>query len=1222
MYLYSMPKAIKSPLLILLLVLIIGKVNAQSDQFRFQHYSSENGLIQNTVYDICQDKYGFIWLSTKNGVCRYDGYETKVYKPSSFTKTEVVDLSQCIEIDTDGKIVFGTGAGIFFISPEKDSITRRVSFASINYDDIFVNNIFAICPDKNILWIGTGNGLIRFDKITGKVKYFNSEALIPGWKSKRCWIKSIIKNDSGSIYIATQKGLVEMNTTTFKTNVYSRAGTGKYFIDNDYFSSLSFDKEGRLWSGSLRQGVFCMDLQSGIYRNLNFTGLTDSAEEFNEIKRIIVDKEGFVWAGTQYTGLARINSRDFSIQRIKHNILVPNGLSSDLISALYEDRNGILWIGTYDNGVNRTNLKGTRFVNIPYASPDSLCFNIKAVDCFGEQNDEFVWVGTMKGLYRFNQKTYTCNTFESITENKIKLPHHSVAGVAFRNENEMWVATRSEVLSKVNLAENTVKYYAPDTTNPLLKGINDLKMIFKSGKGELYFSFDNRIMKYDPQSDQLKLVLDRDSILLGLTRITRFFVDSENRLFIFCDYNGVFIFDQATNRISKLESPEPEIYKLSQFVSIKQLQNGNYILSDYSGFYELDKSLNFHKHYSTNEGLCENKITNQEPDRFGSVWFSTFNGLSRFDTLTKKITNYFIQDGLAENEFRESKSMQTKKGMIYFANNRGFTFFEPGAKPDTGITQQVFFTSFKIFGNEVTFSKNLNDLKAISVPAGNNFFTISFASLGYQTLHRPVFYYMLEGVDKSWIEAGMNQHSAHYTNIDGGKYLFKVKGAGDYAPIKQLTIEVGTVFYKTWWFRLLLVGTLLALIYLLIRFREKHILKNESEKTIEYFANSFYGRNSVDEILWDVCRNCISRLGFQDAVVYLLDEKRNMLVQKAAYGPKNPKDFEISHPMEIPVGKGIVGTVAQTGKPEIISDTLRDPRYIADDDCRMSELSVPIVYEGKVIGVIDSEHSQRNFFTREHLRLLSTIASICSTKIAKAQLDQEASDRERLLLEVGKKVAETRLMALRAQMNPHFIFNSLNSIQECVVSGKFEEAQKYLIRFSKLLRMVIDHSEQNTISLDQELEFLNIYLELESLRFGKSFEYNIHVDGDIDPEEFSIPSLIVQPFIENAIWHGLLHKEGKRLLNISFRIEKDEHLIFIVEDNGIGREKAAEIKSGKFMTNGFQSKGMKITQERIELVKLQTKFRPEIEFVDLKNDAGIACGTRVIVTLPLDEQNT
>lgn len=1207
--------------LTILLLAIYNNASSQNDQFRFQNFNSENGLVQNTVYDVVQDKHGFIWLSTKNGVCRYDGYETKVYKPSSFSDSEVGDLSQCIETDTDGNIVFGTGAGIYFLNLDKDSITQRVSFDSINYEDIYVNNIFAICPDKNILWIGTGNGLIRYDKLTRQIKYFNSEALIPGWKTKRCWVKSIVMDRSGHIYIGTQKGLIEMNTSTFETNTFSKAGKGKYAIDNDYFSSLAFDKNGLLWAGTLRQGVFCINLKTGWHKNINFTGLTDSSEEFNEIKRILVDKRGFVWAGTQYTGLVRIHPANYSYQRIKHNNLVPSGLSSDLISALYEDKSGILWIGTYDNGVDRTTIKGTRFTNIPYASPDSLCFNIKAVECFGEQNKDYIWVGTMKGLYRFHRNEFTCSAFETVTQNKISLPHHSIVGVVFNGENDMWVGTRSEVVSRVNLANNSVKYYAPDTTNPLIKGISDLKMIFKARNGILYFSFDNRIMKYDQRTDSLQLIVDRDSVLLGLSRITRFYVDSKDRLFIFCDYNGVFILNPQTNQLSVLNSPDPARKKLSQFVSAKELSNGNFILSDYTGFYELDSNLNFRSHFDTRNGLAENKITNHESDRYGSVWFSTFNGLSKFDTLSKKIVNYYIQDGLAENEFRESKSMQTLQGDIYFANHKGFTFFTPTPDKETELPQAIFFTGFKIFGTEKHFSKNLNQLSSISIPAGNNFFTISFASMGFQTLYRPVFYYMLEGVDNDWIEAGSNQHSAHYTNIDGGHYIFKVKGAGEIAPVRKLSIEVGTVFYKTWWFRFLLVITLLGCIYMLIRFRENHILKNESERTIEYFANSFYGRNSVDEILWDVCRNCISRLGFEDAVVYLLDENRNVLVQKAAYGPKNPKDFEISHPLEIPVGKGIVGTVAQTGKPELIPDTLRDPRYIADDDCRMSELSVPIIYEGKVIGVIDSEHSQRKFFTREHLRLLSTIASICSTKIAKAMVDQEAHDRERLLLEVGKKVAETRLMALRAQMNPHFIFNSLNSIQECVVNAKFEEAQKYLIRFSKLLRMVIDHSEQNTISLDQELAFLNIYLELESLRFGKSFEYHIHVDNELDPEEFSIPSLIVQPFIENAIWHGLLHKDGKRILNISFRVEKDEHLIFIVEDNGIGREKAAEIKSGKFMTNGFQSKGMKITQERIELVKLQTRFRPQIEIVDLKDEQGQACGTRVIVTLPLEDTN-
>jgi len=343
-----------------------------------------------------------------------------------------------------------------------------------------------------------------------------------------------------------------------------------------------------------------------------------------------------------------------------------------------------------------------------------------------------------------------------------------------------------------------------------------------------------------------------------------------------------------------------------------------------------------------------------------------------------------------------------------------------------------------------------------------------------------------------------------------------------------------------------------------------------------------------------------------------------VLVQKAAYGPKNPKDFEIENPLEIPVGKGIVGNVVKSGKAEIVYDTSRDSRYIADDDNRLSEIAVPIIYQGKVIGVIDSEHSKRRFFNEEHLRILSTIASICSTKIAKAQSDVAAQERERRLLEIGKKVAETRLMALRAQMNPHFIFNSLNAIQECIVNSKIEEAHSYLSRFSRLLRMVIDYSEKSLISLDKEIEFLNLYLGLESLRFGQSFHFRIDVDPDLDEEETHLPSLLIQPFVENAIWHGLLHKEGERKLLISFKHYHNDQLLCVVEDNGIGRTKAAEIKAGRFDSQQHESKGMQISQERIDLVKLQTEANTEFVIEDLKDKSGFAIGTKVSVILPLD----
>jgi LytS/YehU family sensor histidine kinase len=213
-------------------------------------------------------------------------------------------------------------------------------------------------------------------------------------------------------------------------------------------------------------------------------------------------------------------------------------------------------------------------------------------------------------------------------------------------------------------------------------------------------------------------------------------------------------------------------------------------------------------------------------------------------------------------------------------------------------------------------------------------------------------------------------------------------------------------------------------------------------------------------------------------------------------------------------------------------------------------------------------------------------------------------------------------MALRAQMNPHFIFNSLNSIQECIVKEKVEDAHKYLSRFSMLLRMVIDYSERSFISLEDEIKFLKLYLGLESLRFGESFSYEIFISPEVDEEETIVPSLLIQPFVENAIWHGLLHKNGKRELKISFINRNNEQLVCVVEDNGIGRVKSAKIKSSKLDAQSHESKGMRISQERIDLLRLQTHLNPEIVIEDLYDEYNNAAGTRVSVALPLELEVT
>lgn len=220
---------------------------------------------------------------------------------------------------------------------------------------------------------------------------------------------------------------------------------------------------------------------------------------------------------------------------------------------------------------------------------------------------------------------------------------------------------------------------------------------------------------------------------------------------------------------------------------------------------------------------------------------------------------------------------------------------------------------------------------------------------------------------------------------------------------------------------------------------------------ITYFSQSVFRRNTVDDVLWDIVSNCINRLGFEDCVIYLVDEKRNILVQKAAYGNKNIDDETIKDPIEIPIGTGIVGTVAKTGKPELISDTRLDDRYIIDDHARLSELAVPIFAEGELIGIIDSEHSEAGFYDNYHLEILQDLAIISGTKISKTIHQQEREDIALFALEnpnpvfrlssefdvsLANQPAESILKALE-ESTFHFRYHNLYKyVSEALVTGE------------------------------------------------------------------------------------------------------------------------------------------------------------------------------------------
>lgn len=389
----------------------------------------------------------------------------------------------------------------------------------------------------------------------------------------------------------------------------------------------------------------------------------------------------------------------------------------------------------------------------------------------------------------------------------------------------------------------------------------------------------------------------------------------------------------------------------------------------------------------------------------------------------------------------------------------------------------------------------------------------------------------------------------------------------------------------------------------------------EAEKAITYFATSLLTQTTIEEVLWDVVRNCISRLNFVDCVIYWLDEERGVLLQKAAYGPKSPGSYRIEQPIEIALGQGIVGSVALSGKAERIGDTSDDSRYIQDDCARLSEITVPILLDGRVLGVIDAEHPELDFFKPRHLKILNTVATLCSHKIKQMTLEHAYQLAERQLVETNKRVAETKLLALRTQMSPHFLFNSLNSINNFILQNEAENASAMLTKFARLMRQILDNTQTEWVSIRNELCALQLYVELEQLRCDNHFEVSFEISDTLDQDRVKVPPLIIHPYVENAIWHGLLPKRsGARKLTIRC-YEQENRLIIEIMDSGIGREAAARARTNPLTSQPHY--GSKLVQERLQLMTEIYGLDGQITSTDLYAPDHHPAGTCIHFTLKL-----
>lgn len=266
-------------------------------------------------------------------------------------------------------------------------------------------------------------------------------------------------------------------------------------------------------------------------------------------------------------------------------------------------------------------------------------------------------------------------------------------------------------------------------------------------------------------------------------------------------------------------------------------------------------------------------------------------------------------------------------------------------------------------------------------------------------------------------------------------------------------------------------------------------------------------------------------------------------------------------------------------------------------------------YQSKLIFIEKNRIQEKQAQQLETALENKTIELINQNKIVESQ------KIEQIEATFQKRIVETEMTALRAQMNPHFIFNCLNSIKLYTLENDSQTASEYLTKFSQLIRLVLENSRSEKISLQKEIETLVLYIDLEAMRFKEKVKYKINLDAEIDSNYIEIPPLLIQPYVENAIWHGLMHKPegGSVIINIT---QPTEYLIVIeIEDDGVGREKALEYKS-KTATKQ-KSFGMKMTSERLEAINYIYQNKTNVKIIDLKDKNNTSIGTKVIIEIQL-----
>ncbi|MGN8054975.1 hybrid sensor histidine kinase/response regulator transcription factor [Pedobacter sp. 22163] len=811
----------------------------------------ENGLSQNSVMAIAQDKNQFIWMGTRHGLNRYDGYRFKVYTNSSDNPNSISEnVVNTLLSDSKGRLWVGTENGLNIYNEKTDHfyrINKRSSANSFSCDSV---ECLYEDPQKNI-WVGTDNGLnllINAEKQIFKKFLFEK----PNYKSRLNCIFSIFKDDKQNLWVGTYNGLVRIYQVKGKYyfEIFRHSPNNKNSISSNAVKSIVIDKQKRLWLGTYN-GLNLFDYEHKTFKRYQTSATDQNSIVNNDIRKLTCDKAGNIWIGTQ-EGLSILDPNTRKFSNYRYDPEQTSGLSQNSIHSIFQDLNGSVYLGTYYKGAN---------VVYPSATPFTVFRNSKKqqglssniVSAMAEDRYHNLWVGTEGGgLNYVNRSNNTFTYYKSEPNNNNGLNSNLIKTLCLDKTGQLLVGTHRGGLYLFNpLGHNFKKIVnVKDTKNT--PGGDEVIAITEGSDGTVWVGSRDGLSTLKKINDKYADATVKSPLEKYLRNkyIQVIFEDKAKNLWI-GTMAGLYAYNPSIKRITAYYHKKNSTSSLNSghINCIVQIRNGNICVgTSFGGLSIFDNKSGKFKNYSEKDGLPNGNVLGIIEDEESNLWISTDKGLSKLVSKTGKFINYTKSDGLAGNDFNIRSFLKDGRGELFFGGYDGLTAFYPSQIDINRNIAPITFTELKLFDQTVAVNapdgllkEDIKSTKQITFKHSNNNFSIGFALLNYIKPEKNTYRYILKGHSKDWVKTDVP--SVTYSDLPAGNYTFMVTGnnndgnpGGKAATLK---ITVLPPFWATWWAYLIYMAFFSGLLFLIIRYLFVRALLKRTEDIQKMKLNFF-----------------------------------------------------------------------------------------------------------------------------------------------------------------------------------------------------------------------------------------------------------------------------------------------------------------------------------------------------------------------------------------------